>query len=520
MVQEGTKAAAKTKTEAPQVVKASGADAEANGAPPFSQRNFFPVTIKATLGEDTRLLQASLLVQYNDVYEAIKTKFPTAYPFVLKHADKSGALVTLGSTSDMQKALAELMEQMQKSTEAGAPYRSSLPPLRLKLVKVANESEIPLERPPVMKAQLDDDDMPQEQYEIEGFIVDFARHFTDVTKVDPGVRAEDVALGPDRLTRILDAALSEESAQGLFDKATEHFRDATSYSLVQWGQLFHLRAERMSQALVKGGKAVEGKPLDAILKEYDECDKKLNEALKYRTDSWEAYSTMGQMEMERVKAKLGYIIPTTSETTSEGAPKDTEQLRDEMNAATKVALGKIDAKKVGQVAKQMDVVTKWLEKATALAKAADEKKKAEDAAAEAASAAPKRPELSEEELQKQKLHSSLGNMMVIHGNILYEWSQVLAAVNKPEWKATLDSAVEKFTSAGASAFEIRQALQNHSRKDELDLGPDPAPAAPAAADADTPEDAPVKEAAAKPPAPEAAKGLPSLEVKKKPATKA
>ena len=35
-----------------------------------------------------------------------------------------------------------------------------------------------------------------------------------------------------------------------------------------------------------------------------------NEALKIKTDSWEATASMGQLEWERAKARIGYIVPT------------------------------------------------------------------------------------------------------------------------------------------------------------------------------------------------------------------
>ena len=88
----------------------------------------------------------------------------------------------------------------------------------------------------------------------------------------------------------------------------------------------------------------------------------------------------------------------------------------------------------------------------------------------------------------------------------------MAAVGK-EWKPTLDSAVDKFRSAGAAEADVRGALKNHTKKEELDLGPDPEEVAAAAAEAAAAAAEAAKEVAAK--APEA-KGLPSLEVKKKP----
>jgi hypothetical protein len=35
-----------------------------------------------------------------------------------------------------------------------------------------------------------------------------------------------------------------------------------------------------------------------------------NEALKIKTDSWEATASLGQLEWERAKARLGYIVPS------------------------------------------------------------------------------------------------------------------------------------------------------------------------------------------------------------------
>lgn len=303
----------------------------------------------------------------------------------------------------------------------------------------------------------------------------------------------------------------------LADKAAEHFKDATCHSLMQWGTVFNIRADRQGQALVRAGKAIEGKVLDAMMKEYDESEKKYNEALKIKPEFWEATGCMGQLEWERAKAKLGYIVPVPS--IEEAKQLTADQVKEESIVMVKAALAKIDPKKVGQVGKHIEAMNKWFDKALGLAKASDEKRKAEEEAEEAAAKAkageeaadkPEKPELTEEQLGQQKMQTFTGNMLVSHGNILYEWSQVLAAINKPEWRAVLDTATEKFRSAGAAEADVRQALKNHTRKEDLDLGPDPEPvAAPAAAKA--------PEAPAKTAAPEAAKGLPSLEVKKKPA---
>jgi hypothetical protein len=109
----------------------------------------------------------------------------------------------------------------------------------------------------------------------------------------------------------------------------------------------------------------------------------------------------------------------------------------------------------------------------------------------------------------------------MEGNVLYEWSQLLAAAGA-EWRPTLDGAVERFRGAACSEADVRSALKNHTRAAELDLGPDPeeeaakakaaeqeAAAAAAAAEAEA-----AAAAAAAKQQPEKAKGLPSLGRKK------
>ena len=60
---------------------------------------------------------------------------------------------------------------------------------------------------------------------------------------------------------------------------------------------------------------------------------------------------------------------------------------------------------------------------------------------------------------------------VMWGNLLYEASQIYAAAGREDWRATLDSAVEKFRAAGCPEADIRAALGNHTQAERLDLPP-------------------------------------------------
>lgn len=62
--------------------------------------------------------------------------------------------------------------------------------------------------------------------------------------------------------------------------------------------------------------------------------------------------------------------------------------------------------------------------------------------------------------------------LVMWGNVLYEQSQVRAAVSK-DWKPLVEEAVVKFNEAGCQQGDIRTALLNHLKKEEIDIPPEP-----------------------------------------------
>lgn len=71
-------------------------------------------------------------------------------------------------------------------------------------------------------------------------------------------------------------------------------------------------------------------------------------------------------------------------------------------------------------------------------------------------------------------YSFMEQALVMKGNVLFEWSQFLAATNG-QWRVLLDGAAELFRSAHCPEKDIRAALKAHTMAAELDLGPDPEP---------------------------------------------
>lgn len=480
--------------------------------PPANQQNPYFVTLKCTHGTETRLIHASLLLSYAELLDAVKGKFPSCGPCKLQYKDKEGSTVTISSRKDIQSYLAEAINAFQKANQSTPKGMTpQLPPLKIQVIP-CGESEVP--PPPADEvAKLAEanqgqnkQEEPATEYEFEPWLLRFAKLFSEVTSIDPAV---DNGVGHDQLARAMETTLTNEKAKPLFDRAAEHFRDATCASLIQWGNVHVVKAEKHAQSVLKKGNALGKADIDLMLKEYKATEDKIKQALTFKPDSWEAIGSLGQLEWERLKAKLGYIVPNPQlmdEASAEGKSAEAQAAETQaaVSEAVKAALGKLTEKDVKGVQSHIKSANEWFDKALALAKNADAAKKKDDeetAGATPSLAAKKKPELTEEQQQQARLSSGTGNMLIMHGNVQYEWSQVQAAVGQA-WKPTLDSAVEKFREAGASETEIRSALKNHSRKDELDLGPDPEPPAseqPAAAEAAVEE--------------KSAKGLPSLPAK-------
>lgn len=57
-------------------------------------------------------------------------------------------------------------------------------------------------------------------------------------------------------------------------QAGEQFRDAAVVSLIQWGNVFIVKADRQLQAITKASKPVGGPALASVLALYDETQKK------------------------------------------------------------------------------------------------------------------------------------------------------------------------------------------------------------------------------------------------------
>lgn len=76
----------------------------------------------------------------------------------------------------------------------------------------------------------------------------------------------------------------------------------------------------------------------------------------------------------------------------------------------------------------------------------------------------------EGQAQPQDENNMWAHCLVMWGNLLYEYSQILAAV-EADWKPALDQAVKNFRDAGCPEDDINAALRAHTQAAHLDLPP-------------------------------------------------
>lgn len=498
----------------------------------------WPFSAKVTLGSETRLVQLTASAGYGDLLAQVAAKFPTAGPVVLRYLDAEGDLVTITSRNDLHAAFAEALKNADKRLGV-----AGIPPIKVQATAVANHAEVP----PIPVEELNENRTLQQQIlaqqaaqqlqqqtkqtaqgypsgdliEIDDWLIDLIGMVKDAAGIDSDKHIDVQNDAMTVLGKAIDTTIRSEEAQPLFDKAAARFQEIIAMGYVQWSQVHTHKAHRLMDVAALADQSWSKELEGSVKKEFDAAEALIKKSLDVKADYFEALGAMAALECDRAKVACKLLqkpVPPMEPAADEAAVKASQEAT---TAATKEALAKIKAGDVKSAGKNMTNAAGWYKKARAAAEAADAERKAEaekrkgssssseDKQPEAAAAANGQAEGSQDSM----LTTLSSHAQVMHGNSLYEWSQVLAAVDESSWKSVLDEATELFRAAGCAEKDIRGALKNHTEVDKLDLGPDPEPEpeptpAPAAAAAEGPSTKQHKAA------PEA-KGLPKLERKPK-----
>mmetsp|Transcript_5803 Transcript_5803/g.16302 ORF Transcript_5803/g.16302 Transcript_5803/m.16302 type:complete len:613 (-) Transcript_5803:272-2110(-) len=383
-------------------------------------------TAKCTYGDDTRVIYLNHNTTYPELINQVKQKFPNAGNVAVKYKDKEGDSITVTTRNDIHAAMAEALSNMDRRAVQGTP---TIPPVRFQVVKAVDQAE--------------------EVFELDDWLIDFANLFREHLGIGPDRHVDLHNEGWEKCTQALDAAVQDDKAGPLFDQAAVRFAEVTASGLYHWGNVHMCKARKAVDSLSASGKSVED-IADLIKDEFDHAEKKYQEALGYKSDFYDGAVGMGQLYFERAKLHTGLLIPS-----SPAGAEGTKEAQEIANQLMKEALTKVTNDKA-KVAEEL------FEQAVEYFKSAITMLPAEDPAA-APKPAGENGEVEEISFRAQAL--------VMWGNVLYEQSQVRATVGK-EWKPLLDEAVRKFNEAGCQKADIRTALLNHLKKDEIDIPPE------------------------------------------------
>ncbi|PRW59699.1 Tetratricopeptide repeat 1 [Chlorella sorokiniana] len=483
-------------------------------APTSGRQVVFPA--KLSMGDDTRFLQLVPGVTYLELMEHVRQLYPAAGPFVLKFVDKEGDLVTIAGARDIQRAMQEAVETAQRGSRNVQLTQQSLPPIRLQVVKVASEAEVP--RIPedemlyvqqmlaqVQKAQEaararqaaaagEAEEAAQPAVQIDEWILQFVELLKEHCGIDPDKPLECQEVGQDKLTSAFTEMMRQDpKADELLDQAMDKFEDQVCYGMYNQATVHQYRAEFV---LFKAAR--EGQPASSVAAEAEahlkKAEAQLDAALAYKPAFLDGYLGKSSLAQLRAKIAANYLIVPVPPREDIADAKERAAAEEAANKeAQKAAMARVTAESAKAAEAGFEAAYAYIGQAQE-AMSEEEKAKPIKQMKPTAEQDPNDPE--GQTTVKQSL-------LINHGNAKYEHS-ILRAAGGLDWKALVEAAKAKFTEAGAHPIDIRNALKGHPCADQMPeiIGPEPELEAPAAAAGEEEKK-------------EAPKGIPSLGKPKK-----
>eukprot|EP01023_Acetabularia_acetabulum_P059265 TRINITY_DN7122_c0_g1_i3.p1 TRINITY_DN7122_c0_g1~~TRINITY_DN7122_c0_g1_i3.p1 ORF type:complete len:648 (-),score=155.21 TRINITY_DN7122_c0_g1_i3:1332-3275(-) len=464
---------------------ASRGDATSSKAQKSMYNNAQYFAAKVTLDNDIRVIHFSPNVSYAQLLDMVRAKFPKAGPVKLsyKRSEESEEVV-ISSRQDMQEALQQLSEEYNaKKAASTSRLGTMLPCLRINALKVgANEVPQPPEeeiqehnqRMSSLKAQTSaskGEMVEHEVYELDDWLVEFANLFRECLGIPADKQVDLHSEGWEKCTQALEKAIYSEKATPLFNQAADKFKEVTITGLYNWGNVHVCVARKLTDEIAtqlfenQEDKEVLRSSAPKIFEALDEGEKRYKEALGYKEDYVDAIIAIGQVYLERAKLQAEFILPPPKlPEHAEGASVESvnEAAAKAAADAMKTVLKTVETDRVESAEKYFESATEYFQKALQmLPKESEETKENTTKDGESEEQA-KKKEVEEMSLQNQ--------LLVMWGNMLYEQSQLQSAIGK-DWRDKLDSATDKFKSAGCAIKDIRQALANHFKGDEIELPP-------------------------------------------------
>ncbi|CAH8384519.1 unnamed protein product [Eruca vesicaria subsp. sativa] len=402
-------------------------------------------TVKLVHGDDIRWAQLPLDSSVRLVRDIIRDRFPSLKGFLIKYRDQEGDLVTITTTEELRMA-ASTREKLgsfrlyvtevrpnQEPTYDGVDKEESTDKLAKGSSSVADNGSV---------GDCVESEKPSPA--IEHWIFQFAQLFKNHVGFDSDSYLDIHNLGMKLYTEAMEDIVTGEDAQELFDIAADKFQEMAALAMFNWGNVHMSKARRQIYFPEDGSRETILEKVEAgfewATNEYNKAAEKYEEAVKVKSDFYEALLALGQQQFEQAKLCWYHALRNKIDIESEASQE----------------VLKLYNKAEESMEKGMQILEEMEERRlNGIANSEKHKTLLQKLGLDGVFS-----EASDEENAEQTANMT-SQINLLWGSLLYERSIVEYKLGLPTWDECLEVAVEKFELAGASATDIAVMVKNH-----------------------------------------------------------
>ncbi|KAL6839147.1 hypothetical protein ACP4OV_031038 [Aristida adscensionis] len=403
--------------------------------------------VKLVFGEDIRCAQMPGNCTLSQLREIVQNKFPSMKALLIKYKDREGDLVTITSSEELRWAnsLADPegpmrlhvieVDPMQELGVDGVRRRPSFATLEKNRYITMGSGNI--------------HHADEHIYRADDWMIQFAQLFKNHVGFNSDAYLDLHDLGMRLYYEGMEDTIENEEAQQIFQIAEIKFQEMAALALFNWGNVHMCRARKRPHL-----------PEDALLEftleevkvsyewacaEYAKAGAMFEEAVKTKSDFFEAHIALGKQQFEQAKLSWYYALACNIDMGT--------QVLELFNQAED------NMEKGMEIWEQMEIL-----RLRGLSKPNMEKVMLEKIGLEGFVR-----DISADEAFEQA--SSIGpHINNLWGTILYERSVVEFNLGLPSWEESLAVAMDKFKIGGASLADINVIIKNHCANETTQEG--------------------------------------------------
>ncbi|EOA26631.1 hypothetical protein CARUB_v10022695mg [Capsella rubella] len=406
-------------------------------------------TVKLVHGDDIRWAQLPLDSSVRLVRDVIRDRFPAMKGFLIKYRDSEGDLVTITTTDELK-----LAASTREKLGSFRLYISEVSPNQEPTYDVLNNDEATDKFAKGSSSVADNgsvgDFVESEKAStgLEHWIFQFAQLFKNHVGFDSDSYLDIHNLGMKLYTEAMEEIVTGDDAQELFNIAADKFQEMAALAMFNWGNVHMSKARRQIYFPEDGSKETILEKVEAGFEwaqnEYNKAAEKYEEAIKIKSDFYEAYLALGQQQFEQAKLCWYHALSGNIDIESE-ASQDVLKLYNKAEESMEKGM---------QIWEEMEE-----RRLNGISNSDKHKELLQKLGLDGIFS-----EASDEESAEQTANMS-SQINLLWGSLLYERSIVEYKLGLPTWDECLEVAVEKFELAGASATDIAVMVKNHCSSD-------------------------------------------------------